>query len=86
MRSKLIPAVVAASLAFGGVVFAAAPAYVTGTIKAIDAKAMTITMDDGTVYDFAATMKLAGFKVGEKVTIGWEMMGGKHMASAIKAD
>lgn len=86
MRSKLIPAVLAASLAFGGVVFAASPAYVTGTIKAIDAKAMTVTMDDGTVYDFAATMKLAGFKVGEKVMIGWEMMGGKHTATSIKAN
>jgi hypothetical protein len=85
MRSKLIPAVLAASLAFGGAVFAAS-SEATGTIKAVDAKAMTVTLEDGTVYTFPASVKLDGFKVGEKVTISWEMKGTAHEGSAIKAD
>ena len=85
MRFKLIPAVLVASLAFGGAVLAAA-STATGPIKAIDAKTMTITLADGTVYTFPATVKLAGFKVGEKVTITWDMKGTAHEASAIKAD
>ena len=85
MRSKLIPAVLAASLAFGGAVFAAT-SDATGTIKALDAKAMTVTLADGTVYYFGAGVKLDGFKVGEKVMISWNMMANKHDGTAIKAE
>ena len=85
MRSKLIPAVLAVSLGFGGAVFAAAT-DATGAIKAIDAKAETVTLDDGTVYTFAAGTKLDAFKVGEKVTITFDMKGTVQEASAIKAD
>lgn len=84
MRSKLLPAIVVAGLAFGGAAFAATDT--TGTIKAIDAKAMTVTLDDGTVYYFPATVKLDGFKVGEKVMISWDMKDSKHDATAIKAE
>lgn len=85
MRSKLIPAVLAATLAFGGAVYAAA-SDATGAIKAIDTKALTVTLEDGTVYTFPASVKLDGFKVGEKVTITWDMKGEAHEGSAIKAD
>jgi Cu/Ag efflux protein CusF len=84
MRSKLLPALLVAGLAFGGAAFAATDS--TGTIKAIDVKAMTVTLDDGTVYYFPATVKLDGFTVGEKVVISWDMKDNKHEATAIKAE
>ena len=85
MKSKLVPALVVASLAFGGAALAATT-DATGAIKAIDVKAMTVTLEDGTVYTFPAGVKLDGFKVGEKVTIAWEMKGTVHEGASIKAD
>jgi Cu/Ag efflux protein CusF len=85
MRKTLIPAILAASLALSGVAFAASQ-DAKGAIKAIDAKAMTVTLDDGTVYFFTDKVKLDAFKVGEKVTIVWEMKDKAHDASAITAN
>ncbi len=84
MRSILFPALLTASLALGGAAFAATDT--TGVIKAIDVTALTVTLEDGTVYYLPAGFKLDGFKVGEKVTITWDMKGDKHEATAMKAD
>lgn len=75
MRSKILAAVlVTAVMGVASASFAAATAG-TGTIKSMDAKAMTVTMQDGTVYKLPADFKIAAFKVGEKVTLTWEMKG-----------
>lgn len=82
MRSKILPLVLIAGMSFGGAAFAAG-ADVSGTIKAIDAKALTVTLEDGTVYTLPAGFKLDAFKVGEKVTITAEKKGDKNEASAM---
>src|SRR6185369_4608193 len=49
----------------------AADSTASGTIKALDAKACTVTLDTSTVYHFDAKCDLSKFKVGEKVAITW---------------
>jgi hypothetical protein len=49
----------------------------------IDAKAMTLTLKNGSHYMLPATFKDPGIKVGEKVTIAYEMVGKKHQATAV---
>jgi Cu/Ag efflux protein CusF len=83
MRSKLIPVLVAVSLTLGTAVFAA---DASGAIKAIDTKAMTITLEDGKVYYLPADFKIADLKVGEKVTVTFDVKGDKNEASAVKAN
>lgn len=83
MRSQLLPVVLALGLGLAGAAFAATDT--SGTIKAIDAKALTVTLEDGTVFYLPAGFKLDGFKVGEKVMVTWDMMGDKHEVSAMKA-
>jgi len=85
MRSNLIPLVLVASMSFGAVAFAAA-SETKGAIKAIDEKAMTVTLEDGTTYHLPAGFKLAELKVGEKVVISWEAMGKVNEASGVKAE
>lgn len=84
MRSKMIPLVLVASLSFGAAAFAAVT-DTSGTIKAIDAKAMTVTLADGTFYHLPAGFKLADLKVGEKVVVSWDAKGALKEATGIKA-
>lgn len=84
MKTKILPLVLIAGVAFGGAAFAAGT-DTAGTIKAIDAKAMTVTLADGTTYHLPAGFKLDGFKVGEKVDVTWEAKGDLKNASAMKA-
>jgi hypothetical protein len=88
MNSKIVSAVFAASLAFSSVAFAGTvlPSYEMGTIKAIDPVAMTVTMSNGVVYYFPATVNLSAFKVGESARIGFTVVGDKHDATMIKAN
>ena len=84
MSSKLLSLVIAASLTFGAAAFAATET--SGTIKAIDTTALTITLDDGTVYYLPAGFKLDAYKPGETVKITWDMQADKHEASAVTAE
>ena len=75
MRSTLMGAVlVTAVLAMGSASFAAGTAA-SGVIKSLDAKAMTVTLEDGSVYTLPAGFKIDGFKAGEKVALTWELKG-----------
>lgn len=75
MRSKIVAAVLmTAVMGVGAAAFAAGTAA-SGTIKAIDAKAMTVTLEDGSVYALPAGFKIDTFKAGEKVSLTWEMKG-----------
>jgi Cu/Ag efflux protein CusF len=85
MRSKFASIVLlTAALGFGSAALAAATDTI-GTIKAIDTKAMSVTLQDGTVYMLPKGVKLDGFKIGEKVSLLWEMKGAVHEATEIKA-
>ena len=75
MRKLLVPAAAAAILATSAVSFAATQQHSTGTVKAYDAKAQTLTLADGNVYALPKTFHDPGLKAGEKVTINWEMKG-----------
>lgn len=66
-------------------VTAPAPTVTDGVIKAINAKAETVTLDNKTVYHFPAKFDLSKVKVGEKVAITWTAKGKKDMATAIAA-
>ena len=63
MQSKFLPIVLVASMAFGAAAYAAST-QTKGMIKAIDEKAMTVTLEDGSAYHLPAGFKLADLKVG----------------------
>ena len=85
MRSNFASIVLlTAGLGFASAAMAASTDTV-GTIKSIDAKVMSVTLQDGTIYMFPKGAKLDGFKVGEKVSLIWEMKGAVHEATEIKA-
>lgn len=85
MRKFVLPLILVASLGVSSMAMAAtaAPSTTEGTIKALDAKAMTLTLNDGSVYGLAKTIKLASLKVGEKVKITWTKVGKVDEASAV---
>ena len=85
MRSTIFSAVVALGLAVAGAAFAE-PTDTSGTITAIDTAAMTVTLDDGTVYSFPEAVALDGLTVGDAVTITWEAVGDKNEASGISTN
>lgn len=85
MRTKILPLALIASMTFGAVAFAA-PTDTKGTIKAIDEKAMTVTLEDGTTYTLPAGFKLAEIKVGEKVVVTWDAKGDMKEVTGIKAE
>ena len=71
MRKIIAPLILIGSLAATSLAFAA-PTVTEGTIKAIDMKAMTVTLDDGTLFHLPKGFKIASYKVGEKVKVTWE--------------
>ena len=80
MNRFVIPATVALVLATSSLAFADQSA---GTVKAIDTKAMTLTLQDGTTYYLPKNFSNPALKTGEKVQVTWIMQDNKHMASAI---
>lgn len=89
MRKLVLPLALAAFVATGSLAFAATDHSVTGTLKAIDAKAETVTLGK-TVYHFAKGFDLSAFKVGEKVTLTYHIskkldVGTKLVAAATPA-
>lgn len=81
MRSYLLP--VALVLSFGGASLAMASTTTEGAIKSVDAKTMMITLADGSSYKLPATVKAADLKVGEKVSIVWDLKDKVNEASAV---
>lgn len=86
MRKTLFPFAVAIVVGFGGAAFAS---EVTGMLKSIDEAAMTVTLEDGTVYMIPADQQdqfretLSGLKAGDQVQITWAQQGDKLMIEAI---
>ena len=70
--------------AFLGAVYTAHAADATGAIKSIDTAKDMITLDNGSTYMVPKSVKLSDFKVGEKVTVSYSVMGKDMDATAIK--
>jgi hypothetical protein len=81
MRSKLVPAILAVSLALGGAAFASTKSE--GTIKAFDTANQTITLEDGTVYKLPTNFSEMGLHVGEKVSLVWDQTGEIRQATSV---
>lgn len=81
MQTKLLAALVAGSVALSGAAFAATTTV--GTIKSLDMTKHQITLQDGTVYMLPSGYKDPVLKVGEKVSITWDMQGQAHQASKV---
>lgn len=85
MRKILLPLVAAASLLAPSLALAA-PQTTELTIKALDAKAMTITANDGVVYHLPVAFKVADLKTGQKVKVTWDKMGSLNQASTVEIE
>ena len=80
MRKIIVPAVIAL---FAGASVAYA-AEATGKIKSIDMSKDMVTLDNGSAYMAPSTVKLSGFKVGEKVSVNYTTNNGKMELNSIK--
>jgi hypothetical protein len=80
MNRFVVPAALAAVVATSSLALADQS---VGTVRQIDAKAMTLTLKDGTMFYLPQGFQNPGLKAGEKVQVTWSMENGKHEASAV---
>jgi len=80
---KLMGALAALAILTSASVAMAATA--AGAIKSVDTKTMMFVLDNGTSYHAAKSIDLSKLKVGEKVTVTFEVKSGVNEASAVKA-
>jgi Cu/Ag efflux protein CusF len=78
----LVGAVLATALLGAASVAYAADA--TGKIKTLDMSKDMVTLDNGSNYWAPKSVKLSGFKVGEKVTVSYNKSGDKMDVTSIK--
>jgi Cu/Ag efflux protein CusF len=87
MRNSLLSAAVIVAVFGAG--FASAE-QLSGKITGIDPAAQSVTLDDGTVYSMSQATKqhsiLGGYRVGDTVTLVWEMQGNQHLVSAMSSE
>jgi Cu/Ag efflux protein CusF len=82
MKKLMLAAGAAALLAASSL--AAFAADVTGSITAVDATAMTVTLDDGKIYALPQDFDVATLKQGEKVLISYEEQDGKLVITRVE--
>ncbi|MDB5661407.1 MAG: hypothetical protein JWS10_4022 [Cypionkella sp.] len=82
MRAFMLPAAIILSIGSASLAMAAGTTT-AGVIKTLDMKTHTITLADGTAYMLPQGFKDPGLKVGEKVSVIWDMKGKVHEASAV---
>jgi hypothetical protein len=80
MRKFVIPAALVALLATASV---ACAADATGTVKAVDASAGTVTLDNNAQYLLPASIKATDVKVGAKVKVTYTVVAGMNMISQL---
>jgi len=80
MQKLILPALTAALVTVATV---ASAADMTGTIKSLDPGKDTMTLDNGKVLSLPSTVKIAGFKVGEKVKVTYSQSHNKMDVSAV---
>jgi len=81
MRALLTSLTVITAISLSSAAFAAQSTV--GTIKSYNAKAMTLTLRNGTAFMLPAHFKDPGLKAGEKVRISYDTVNKKHEASAV---
>ena len=88
MRKILVPAAIALVLASSGLAMAAtaAPQSITSTVKTFNPSTHMLTLANGIQYTLPATFKDPGLKVGERVTVKWEMNGKAYQADSVVID
>jgi Cu/Ag efflux protein CusF len=85
MRILIVPFAAAALFATATYGSAAAASHMTtGTVKSYDASAMTLALDDGTVYHLPKKMKAPDVKTGDKVQVSWQQTKGTDWARSVK--
>jgi Cu/Ag efflux protein CusF len=85
MRILLVPFAAAALFATATYGSAAMASHTTtGTVKTYDASAMTIALDNGTVYHLPKNAKTPDVKTGDKVQISWQKSKGTDWAHSVK--
>jgi hypothetical protein len=57
----------------------------SGDIKTLDTAKQEIVLTSGETFNVPASIQLKNFKVGEKVTIAYEMKNGKMEATKVEA-
>lgn len=94
MRNYILPAALAAMLALAPVA-SASPGNPAGTQKAahfaklhgvihsVDAKAHTLTLDDGRTFSLPADLSPSSLKAGEKVSLEWSWTGNERIAKDV---
>jgi Cu/Ag efflux protein CusF len=80
MRVLIGAATAALILGLAGSAYAA---DTTGVIKSVDSAKDMVTLDNGSSYDVAKSVKLMGFKAGDKVKITYTQSGKTMDATAI---
>jgi hypothetical protein len=80
MQKLMLSAVTAAFVTAATV---ASAADMSGTIKSIDTAKDTITLDNGKVLSLPTSVKIASFKVGEKVKVTYTESHNKMDVSAV---
>lgn len=83
MRKMILPLVLVASFGASSMALAAT-SVADGTIKSIDAKTSTFTLQDGKSYKLAPALKVADLKVGEHVKITYDMSGKTMQATKVE--
>ena len=78
MKRAIIAAAIVALMT--GAAFAASD---TGTIKYIDPSSDAITLDDGKTFTLAEGTEAESLKIGQKVSVTYDIKGGKMVATKI---
>ncbi len=79
---KLVVSTVATLLLAGGSAAFAAPHQTTGQIRQFTA-GKTLVLQDGSAFQLAKTFRNPGLKVGEKVSVNWDMSGKNKIAESV---
>lgn len=80
MNRTVVTAAFAAVIASSSLAFAD---QTTGMVRTFDPSALTLTLQDGSIYYLPQNFKNPGLKAGERVQVSWTSQGGKHMANAV---
>jgi hypothetical protein len=82
MRLTITLLVAGAAFGMAGAAYAA---ETTGTIKDLHIKRNMVVLSDGHTYDMTEGLRLAPFKLGEKVTVHYFTSGSLREGTTIKA-
>ena len=85
MPRKFAVPILVLGLAGASAMALAATETKSGDIKTLDTAKQEIVLTSGETFNVPASIQLKNFKVGEKVTIAYEMKNGKMEATKVEA-